>query len=58
MGSAEVLASVDIGSRTAVELQWHQPLEPGQRWFAQLDAGVSSSPRGPRARWKPISVAA
>ncbi len=41
----ELLASVDIGSRTAVDLQWYQPLEPAQRWFAQLDAGVSSSPR-------------
>ncbi len=41
----ELLASAEIGSRQALELQWHQPLEPTQRWFAQLDLGAHSSPR-------------
>lgn len=41
----ELIASAEIGSRQALELQWHQPLEATQRWFAQLDLGASSSPR-------------
>ncbi|MCB1997828.1 MAG: patatin-like phospholipase family protein [Burkholderiaceae bacterium] len=41
----ELLASAEVGGRTALDLQWYQPLEPAQRWFAQLDAGVSSEPR-------------
>jgi NTE family protein len=41
----ELLAGAEIGSRTAIDLQWHQPLEPTQRWFTQLDLGLSSSPR-------------
>lgn len=41
----ELLASAEIGSRSALDLQWHQPLDVGQRWFSQLDLGLSSSPR-------------
>jgi NTE family protein len=41
----ELIVGGEIGSRQALELQWHQPLEPSQRWFAQLDLGVSSGAR-------------
>jgi NTE family protein len=41
----ELLASGEIGSRQALDLQWHQPLERTHRWFAQLDLGVASSAR-------------
>jgi NTE family protein len=41
----ELLASAEIGSRTALEGQWYQPLEPAQRWFGQLDLALTSNPR-------------
>ena len=41
----ELLLSAEIGNQTALDLQWYQPLEPAQRWFAQLDAGLSTVPR-------------
>ncbi|RVT53377.1 patatin-like phospholipase family protein [Rubrivivax albus] len=41
----ELLVGAEIGGRTALDAQWYQPLEPTQRWFAQLDAGISSEPR-------------
>lgn len=41
----ELLVSAEIGSRQSLALQWHQPLEPTQRWFAQLDLEAGSAPR-------------
>jgi NTE family protein len=41
----ELLASAEIGSRTALEGQWYQPLEPTQRWFGQMDLTLASNPR-------------
>lgn len=41
----ELLLGGEIGSRTALDLQWYQPLTPAHRWFAQLDIGLSSEPR-------------
>jgi NTE family protein len=32
----EFLASVEFGSRTALELEWHQPLDPAQHWFGAV----------------------
>ena len=39
----ELLASAEIGSRTGLELEWHQPLDARQRWFAELDLGAGWS---------------
>jgi len=41
----ELLASAEIGSRSGLDLQWYQPLAPSQRWFGQVDLGVSSVER-------------
>lgn len=41
----ELLIGAEAGQRSALDLQWVQPLEPTQRWFVQFDAGASSSPR-------------
>lgn len=35
----ELLASVEIGSRTALELEFHQPLDARQRFFTELELG-------------------
>lgn len=41
----ELLASVDLGSRTGVDLQWHQPLDTAHRWFGQVDLASGWSRR-------------
>lgn len=41
----ELLIGAEAGRRTGLDLQWVQPLEPTQRWFAQVDASLSTSPR-------------
>lgn len=41
----ELLLGGELGGRTALDLQWFQPLSLTQRWFAQMDAGVSMEPR-------------
>ncbi len=41
----ELLFSAEAGHRSALELQWWQPLDAAQRWFGQLDASVGSVPR-------------
>lgn len=41
----ELLVTAEIGAETALEAQWYQPLEASQRWFAQADVGIRSSPR-------------
>lgn len=41
----ELLASVDLGSRTGLDLQWHQPLDAAHRWFGQVDLASGWSRR-------------
>lgn len=39
----EATAGVELGTRTALELEWFQPLDPSHRWFGALDAGTGWS---------------
>ncbi|MDH4053224.1 MAG: patatin, partial [Rubrivivax sp.] len=38
----ELLFGAEVGSSPALTAQWYQPLEDTQRWFAQLDLGLTS----------------
>ena len=38
----ELLLGAEIGSRPALTLEWYQPLERTQRWFTQLELGLTS----------------
>ncbi len=41
----EWLAGAEIGSRTALDFSWYQPLEPRQGWFTAFDASTGWSHR-------------
>jgi NTE family protein len=38
----ELLLGAEIGSRPALTAEWYQPLQDTQRWFTQVDLGLSS----------------
>lgn len=39
----ELLFSAEIGSRSALEFEWHQPLDAAQGWFGEVDLGTGWS---------------
>jgi NTE family protein len=41
----ELLASAEIGSRTGLDLEWHQPLDAGHRFFTEVDLSAGWSRR-------------